>query len=68
MDHVSRRKFLKWALAASMLLNGASILHFASDKQPEVVLSIDKDGNASLHGVTLVVTKRGEATIRKDRG
>lgn len=66
MDSVSRRKFVKWALSAIALIPATSIIIPA--KAEEVTLTIDKDGDARFRGVSLIVDKRGNATVRKDRG
>lgn len=63
----SRRKFLKWALSASALLNAATIFHISQDKPPEVVLHIDKHGDATLRGVELIVDKRRNAFLMQER-
>lgn len=67
MKIVTRRKFLKWALSASALLNAATIFHIAQDKSPEVSLIISKDGDATLHGVEFVVDRRKNAILTRGR-
>ena len=69
MGIFSRRKFLKIALSASALLNAACFFKLTEEKPKprEVVLTIDKDGNAKLHGIELVVDRRRNAIVTKGR-
>lgn len=57
MKTVSRRKFIKGALAVIALLPAARIIKAAP------AMMIDKDGNATLHGMTLAVDKKNNATV-----
>ena len=61
MNIVSRRKFVKGILSALALIPATGIV--IPGKAENVVLRVDKDGNATLHGVTLVVDKKNNATV-----
>lgn len=62
MKPISRRKFVKGALAVIALLPAAKIIKAAPAVQKNAVLTVDKDGNAILHGMALVVDKKNNAT------
>lgn len=63
MKTVSRRKFIKGALAVMALLPIAKTIKAVPVMQDKTVLTVDKDGNATLHGMTLAVDKQNNATV-----
>jgi hypothetical protein len=64
MKTVSRRKFIKGALTVIALLPAARIVKAAPAMQKDAVLTVDKDGNATLHGMTLAVDRKNNATVK----
>ena len=62
MKSISRRKFLKYALSAVALLPFAKTIKTLSAHRSKAVLTVDKDGNATLHVMTLAVDKQNNAT------
>jgi hypothetical protein len=67
MKTVSRRKFLKTTLQAIAVLPVASMVKTAHAEQEDLILIVDKDGNATLKGMTLFVDKDGNATVKQER-
>lgn len=63
MKTVSRRKFIKGALAVMALLPIAKTIKAVPVMQDKAVLTVDKDGNATLHGMTIAVDKKNNATV-----
>lgn len=63
MKIISRRKFVKGFLAALALVPAAGIIKSELVKQEKAVLHVDKDGNATLQGVALVVDKKRNAAF-----
>lgn len=64
MKTVSRRKFVKGALAVIALLPAARIIKAAPAMQKDAVLTVDKDGNATLHGWKIAVDNQNNATVK----
>lgn len=63
MKLVSRRKFVKGALAVMALLPMAKMIKSVPIMQKDAVLTVDKDGNATLTGMKLTVDKKSNATV-----
>lgn len=63
MKTVSRRKFIKGALAVMALLPMAKMIKSVPIMQKDAVLTVDKDGNATLTGMKLTVDKKNNATV-----
>lgn len=63
MKTVSRRKFIKGALAVMALLPMAKMIKSVPIMQKDAVLTVDKDGNATLTGMKLTVDKKSNATV-----
>jgi hypothetical protein len=63
MKTVTRRKFVKGVLAVMTLLPMAKAIKSVPIMQKDAVLTVDKDGNATLHGMTLAVDKKNNATV-----
>lgn len=63
MKNVSRRKFIKGVLVVIALFPALKNIKSAVAVQKEAVLTVDKDGNAILHGRTLGVDKMNNATV-----
>lgn len=63
MKAVTRRKFIKGVLAVMTLLPMAKAIKSVPIMQKDAVLTVDKDGNATLHGMTLTVDKKNNATV-----
>lgn len=69
MKAVSRRKFVKGALAVMALLPAAKmvksvpVIKSLPIMQKDAVLTVDKDGNATLHGMTIAVDKKNDASV-----
>lgn len=63
MKTVSRRKFIKGAMAVIALLPAARIIKAAQAMMKDAVLTVDKDGNATIKGTTLAVDKKGDAAV-----
>lgn len=63
MKTVSRRKFVKGALAVMALLPMAKMIKSVPIMQKNAVLTVDKDGNATLTGMKLTVDKKNNATV-----
>lgn len=64
MKNISRRKFVKGALAALALLPIVKTIEAVPIMQDKVVLTVDKDGNATLHDTMLTVDKKNNATVK----
>ena len=62
---VSRRKFIKHALAGTAVLTAASVFKTVPFLHKNVFLAVDKDGNATLKGMTVIVDENNNAAIRK---
>lgn len=64
MKTISRRKFIRAAFSALAVLPVAKILHVApAHADGKVQLIVDKEGNATLKGATVVVDKNNNATV-----
>ena len=63
MKSISRRKFLKCALSAVALFPFAKTIKTLSVHRSKAVLTVDKDGNATIKGTTLAVDKKGDAAV-----
>lgn len=63
MKHVTRRKFIKVALAVGALLPVARMIKSVPAMQKDAVLTVDKNGNAKLHGMSIAVDKKSNATV-----
>ena len=63
MKRISRRKFVKGLLTVLALAPVAGIIKEVPAKKDNAVLRVDKDGNATLHGVELIVDKKRNATV-----
>lgn len=63
MKAFPRRTFLKCALSAAALLPFVKTIKTLSVPVDKAVLTVDKDGNATLHGMTLDVDKKNNATV-----
>lgn len=64
MKNISRRKFIRAAVSILSVLPVAKILHVApahADEKAQLI--VDKEGNATLKGVTVVVGKDNNATV-----
>lgn len=64
MEIISRRKFLKTALTVIASLPVASMFIPVSDARGDAVLTVDKDGNATLHGWKIAVDNQNNATVK----
>lgn len=60
---VSRRKFIKGALAVMAILPAARTIKSVPIMQGKASLTVDEDGNATLTGVTITVDKKNNATV-----
>lgn len=63
MKTVSRRKFVKGALAVMALLPVAKMIKSVPIMQKDAVLTVDKDGNATLTGMKITVDNERNATV-----
>ena len=63
MKVFSRRKFLKCILSTAALLPFVTTIKTLSVPGDKTLLIVDKDGNATLHGMTLAVDKENNATV-----
>ena len=63
MKIVSRRKFIKGALAIIATLPVAKMVDPILAQQQDVILTVDKDGNATIKGTTITVDEKGNATV-----
>lgn len=63
MKSISRRKFLKYALSAVALFPFAKTIKTLFVHRSKAVLTVDKDGNATLIDMTLAVDKKNNATV-----
>lgn len=63
MKRISRRKFVKGLLTVLALAPMAGIIKEVPAMKDNAVLRVDKDGNATLHGVALVVDKKHNASV-----
>jgi len=65
MKTISRRKFIRAAFSALAVLPVAQVLHVTpahADEKAQLI--VDKEGNATLKGVTVVVDKENNATVK----
>lgn len=67
MKTVSRRNFIKKALAGITVLTSASIFASVPTQNKELALSVDKDGNATLQGAVITVDTNCNATLKQER-
>ena len=65
MKTVSRRKFIKGALAGISALSSATIFTPALAQKSDVYLDVDEDGNATLQGAEITVDQNNNATLSK---
>lgn len=63
MKAVSRRKFIEGALAVMALLPATKMIKSVPVMQSKASLTVDKDGNATLTGMTITVDKKNNATV-----
>ena len=63
MKSVTRRKFIKAALAVAAILPAAQLIKSAPSTQNTAVLTVDKNGDATLHGMSIAVDKKSNATL-----
>ena len=63
MKSVSRRKFIKGVLAVAALLPLAKTIKNNIAMQDKVVLAVDKEGNATLCGMTLALDEKNNANV-----
>ena len=66
MNTVSRRHFIKKVLAGLSALTSASIFASVPLQDKELTLNVDKNGNAILHGVSIVVDLNCNATLKQE--
>lgn len=64
MSVVSRRSFVKKVLAGITALTAEKVLGIAPVSQKDVILTVDKNGNAKLYGAKVSVDYRNNATIK----
>lgn len=63
MKSVTRRKFIKAVLAVTAILPAARFIKPAPSTQNTAVLTVDKNGDATLHGMSIAVDKKSNATL-----
>lgn len=63
----SRRKFIKRLLTGTVVVTAASVFKSVPVlyKNKNVIMTVDKDGNATLKGITITVDKNHNAAVRK---
>lgn len=66
MKTVSRRNFIKKALAGITVLTSASIFASVPTQNKELTLSVDKDGNATLQGAEIAIDQNNNATLKQE--